>query len=328
MTPLQLTQPDNLKANVRGQITEAQRGAARQVGTLFIFLVLFAVAAAGGGWFAFMGVLLLLEGLPAGYFLCGLALWLGGSLAAVCVFRLVGVVRAWQDLSEGRVEHAEGEVRWRGHRYAAEYPGRPVWTNNTVTGLAPGACRFYYLPRSGFLLSAQPLPGLTVAEGQGLADVLARVHRFGPEDLARNRNGQLSARQKARLARSALGFGLFGAGALAFMGFGSWGMALDDDPGKWIGIGVLLLIGVILGGLMAGLSLQLLRDAAQGSVKQAQGVVRRSMRSSGKSTSYYYHVEQKQFSVSAAAYAALPLDQAFRVYYTPRSRRIVGMEPL
>jgi hypothetical protein len=323
---LDLGNAANLEANRRGQVTPAQRKAARVVGTAIVFVILLALPGFMGGTLGLLGLGLLAEGEWAGLVLILVGAAIVAPLGAYAVIKLGGVLRLQQDLSEGRIEQADGEVRWAGRRYAAYWEGRPRGASNTAHGLGPGMYQFYYLPRSGHLLSAAALPGLTLGADQSLEAVLRKVHRFDDGDLELNRHGRMSPSQRRRLTTAAALFGLFGVLIAGACAFGTWGVIMDGDQDAWVGVGIIVLLGVLLAALMAYLAQQLVRDAAGGSVKQVTGPVRRWFRSSGRNTNYYYTVKDEDFSVTGTAYAALVPDREYRVYYAPRSRRIVAME--
>lgn len=52
----------------------------------------------------------------------------------------------------------DGEVTWDGYNYAATVGGRKLQVYGNMN-LAPGAYRFYYLARTGWLLSAEKIDG-------------------------------------------------------------------------------------------------------------------------------------------------------------------------
>jgi len=93
-----------------------------------------------------------------------------------------------------------------------------------------------------------------------------------------------------------------------------------------VGAAVIGLLGLFLGGLMLNQCLKFVRDALGGAVQQVEGPVRKSVVSSGRSTTYYYHAGREKFTVSRSAYAALVPNLTYRLYYAPRSRRIVAVE--
>src|SRR5690606_6626407 len=99
-------------------------------------------------------------------------------------FSAAGGLRALQlrrALAEGVVAHADGEVAWRGGRYVAHWPGRPWWAGSPTVNYTAGHYRFYYLPRSGRLLAAEPL-GIGPSPAQAAAEELRRVYHHGPDE--------------------------------------------------------------------------------------------------------------------------------------------------
>ena len=66
---------------------------------------------------------------------------------------------------------------------------------------------------------------------------------------------------------------------------------------------------------------------AGGQVRSVAGTVRWTFRV-GTREQYGLEIGGYQFSVSRAAYEALPAGQAFRVYYARFSKTVLGMEPI
>jgi hypothetical protein len=124
---------------------------------------------------------------------------------------------------------SEGEVlqRWYGYMVTVTNGFRGWKAESRNVPLPPGRYRFFLLPRSGRLLSAEPLrplgaiPGdpredptarlpdsapkvgeharaLTPAEGTALLGALASANRFSMEELELNRQGRTSPRQRGR----------------------------------------------------------------------------------------------------------------------------------
>jgi hypothetical protein len=323
-----LTHPDDLIANRRGQISERQRRAASGL-------------ALGGGCVLFLVVpfLVIMIGPPlwlawiedrqpwAAAALAALALLGVAPLAAYLALVIIRALRVRQDLAAGQVEQAEGTVRWRGNRYAADVPGRPIWSGSTVTGLAPGPYRFYYLPRSGRLLSAEALPGLAPAgELAPLVQVLGQVLGFGPADLEANRAGQLGAGQRARLLLIALLSTLLAVPLLGVVGLIGWLIFSGGGVESTFGLALIVLIGLFGPGLLGWRAVNLARDALGGRVETVTGEGQQSMRRAGRSTTFYYHVGEQRFTVSSSAFRALMAGRRYRGYYTPHSRRLVGLE--
>ncbi len=77
------------------------------------------------------------------------------------------------------------------------------------------------------------------------------------------------------------------------------------------------------------------RDVAQRKVSVLEGIIRRIRKHDFLDTSqythyhYYYEIQAQRFEVAnSAAYDALDERFWYRVYYLPRSHRIVNIEPL
>lgn len=332
-----LSNPDDLAANRSGRLTDGQRRQAMQVNWVAGCFVI-AMAVFMGSVFGLPFVLAFFqEELEWALVVPGLiCLAMGAPIALLVAIQGVRLALTRRDLEAGEVQQADGLVVWRGHRYAAEFPGRAFWSSNTVAGLPPGPYRFYYLPRSGRVLSAQAMPGLMVAEtmpGGALATldgVLGQVIGFSAGDIELNRQGQLAPGQRARLLAAMFGFSLLGLGLLAFCGFVAWAMWTDLDGEGWaaaLPLGILALIG-LLGPVAIGWQIvKMGRDLLGGQVVFVDGPVTRSAVRGGKSTSYYYGIGGQKFTVSLQAYEAMVSGQSFRAYYTPHTKRLVGLEP-
>src|SRR5262245_12787913 len=153
------TDPGQIGANRSGAITPEQKTAMKwhadpRWGSLITTVVLLAVL--------FPGLLLVMwfvggSQLP----LWGYAILLGffGIIFVVGVipqvWTMVGALRARSDLENARLEALEGQVTWRGNKYAAEVPGRTLRLPLGMAGLRPGSYRFYFLTNTGWLLSAE-----------------------------------------------------------------------------------------------------------------------------------------------------------------------------
>jgi YD repeat-containing protein len=315
-------EPEGVAANRRGLITDEQRRAALELNWSSVGVAV-VVALVAGALLLPLATALMAEVMRG-------AVAVGALVVALPVVALAGLmVWRWhlvrRDLATGEISSAEGEVRWRRHRYAAEFPDRPRWASNTVTGLAPGAYRFYYLPRSGQVLSAEALPAMRLAdEVSPLDQALRQVHGFGAGDLEANREGRLGARQAGRMLLAAGGLGVVTAVVAGAVALSVWGIA-REAAGSLAGLAVGFL-GLVAAGLLGWTTLRLALDAASGRVEEAEGRVTRSFQAAGRSMRYYYHIEGRRLDVSYREYQALVPGRAYRVYYTPRSRRVVGVE--
>ncbi len=324
-----LTNADDIAANRSGTLTDKQRreAGALKLGTGVIGVVVLLVV---GGLLAFPFVLLWQEqGELWGLVIVAVILLLVGVPVGLLVLKqLVRLVLTRQDLAAGDVQQADGVVTWRRRRYAAEFPGRAFWTTNSVTSLPPGPYRFYYLPRSGYVLSAEKLSGMMTLGGEtaDLNQVLGSVIGFGTGDLEANRDGRLGSGQGARMVAAMIGQGLIALLILGFCGFMAFSVLSDsgsDTPITLLFVGVIGLIGpLVIGWSIVKLGLDLLG----GRVETVEGPVQRTYRRSGRSTTYYYQVNTMKFTVTFNAYQALVSGPVYRVYYAPRSKRLVALE--
>src|SRR5690349_4871574 len=153
MSERSLNNPDDLAANRSGVISERQRQQARRINWGTGITVLFMIAVFGGA----LGIpffALAAEQDEWWSLLVPLVIFavIGAVLGIFALIALVRLVLIRQDLAANDVQQAEGTVAWRGNRYAADFTGRAFWANNTVNSLAPGPYRFFYLPRSGYIL--------------------------------------------------------------------------------------------------------------------------------------------------------------------------------
>jgi hypothetical protein len=277
-----------------------------------------------------------------------------------------------EDLA-GSVEQGEGEVYFTRRGYAAlldprPRPGTPIVgplerpLPSRPVQLPPGRYRFFFLPRSRTLLSAEPLTPMaagaafpaaadpllglpdyqpaptpylaeahaafsTLPQGAlgALQHALAEGNRFTLDDLAANRAGRLSGRQARRLlaplimlAPVCVPFVVIGAGVLY--------LALTESMLRPSG----LVIGITFTGgglLMLAYALSRVADTLGREVRSIAGIVTAERDSSGDSTTFRYKVNKMKFQVSGLAYTALISGLAYRIYYTPRSKTLVSIEP-
>lgn len=325
-----LTNPANLAANRRGQITAQQRTVAQFWPQL---LTSGAVA---------LGLGCLLAGFSAALVSSDLSdseLWLPfafvGGLGLILLFSgaqpLGAYLLTWRDLSADQVAAADGQVAWARNAYRVRGFPRPFWTSDVVA-LPPGPYRFYYLPTSGRVIGAEALglPGLSGTHE--VQNILGEVLKFSLADLQANQQNQLSAPQSDRLRNGMLGYGLGAAACLcgAFGALGTWLFALtslfDSDNTPWPIFGLLALI---FGSVLAWLAFTRWQDFSAGQVNRVEGFVDKYIVSSRNSRSYYYRVNQGplRFGVSHPAYEAL-LPGHYRLYYTQHSKTLLSLEPL
>ncbi len=245
-----------------------------------------------------------------------------------------------------RVERREGRVEFREGHYLPEAGGK---TLRSVFGdafhLSPGPHIFYCAKGSAWILAVEEAGSAVrgamagdAATTEGVVDLaevgraLAMTLGFSADDLQVNRQGRISRHQRKRLRR-AMRSGFYGtvlgAGFAAFMIV--YGPLLHPEKPKLpffvaAGLGALALV-MSFKDLAAELA-----DSVGGAVRCREGKVTRYTQSSsgGRSrrTYHYFALEDLRFSVSSAAYEALIEGLTYRVFYLPRTRMLVGIEPV
>lgn len=169
---------------------------------------------------------------------------------------------------------------------------------------------------------------------EGLATALG----FSQSDIEVNRTGRLSDSQRSSqrrlLARAAVLAALFA----LIAGLSAWAaIAIGITTG--LGVLVLLLSGALAGfaGIFVWYNVPLWRDVDAGFVSSVEGLVRQSEKETDINTgpftsvpiwAYYWTVDERaRFWVSGRAYAALT-SARHRIYFLPRSRKVVRAEPI
>jgi hypothetical protein len=169
---------------------------------------------------------------------------------------------------------------------------------------------------------------------------LSRAHGFHPEAIGSNRAGSLTPEQVRSVKRRGRGtvlvglaFGLFLVG-LGMVGVRSPQVFADQVPPAYEGAAAVLSIGG--GALVLALVLRFVRelpaDLAGRRVASAEGFIRKSTSTSntdegGSLTTYHYRLGRLRFDVPRAGYEALDTRRRYRVYYLPRTKIVVNIEP-
>jgi hypothetical protein len=251
------------------------------------------------------------------------------------LLRIVNTIRVRNDLATGQVEALEGQCAWRRNKYVLETPARRLKYPALSRHLMPGSYRFYFLPNTGLLLSAQRLtpPGGEDPRGE-LLGVMAQVHHFNMEDLETNRQGRLAGGQIGRLLLRIVWltvFWVFILGVGLVIAYSIYTSLHSDSAQLWA---LIITAGIFLlgGAIYLWLVVRLLIDITRGQVTTAQGLVRRTFTVShsqhGTSTTYYYKLDKLSFTVSASAYTAFIDGPQYRLYYAPLSKTLLAIEPL
>lgn len=285
------------------------------VGVLAALLPALSVARSGLNWAIYLPF-----AIPVVALLAGLGLLLP---------RLLRARRGLQELDQGQTQQISGQVAWTGKGYAmtaGDLKLDPLHGSEFM----PGQYMFSYLPQSRFVTQAVRVDtGVADARAQ-VGDALAAVFKFDADDLAACRTGQLTEAHRARQVRSAVGgftfmaifCGLFVVGGLILLFTSAFGTR--PQLGGMVG-GLLM---SVVGGFLIYSTIGSLRAAQAGKVNMIEGVVTERITSSRNSTSYYYVINGKQYTVTRDAQTALVQGQAYRVYVLNNTTTIVAIEPI
>lgn len=229
-----------------------------------------------------------------------------------------------QDLSEGRVLQGVGEVEWKGNRYRATVEGRSL--QFLASALAPSRYQFYYLPRTGYILSAESLGHAD--PNQSLQSVLNTVFRFDPNDLALNRQGQLGESQVVRLQKEMWTYAIMGIVMVSvFTSVPLFVMFVaSNQRSAWVPTLLFLGFDVIVAFVFAFLGWRVWRDISDRRVEILNGVLRKYVVRGNKSSTYYIAIGDKKFSVGIPQYNGVIEGRTYRLYYAPRSSIVIGIE--
>ena len=250
-----------------------------------------------------------------------------GGVVPLLVVPLVGLrgkLRLRRDLAESLIAQEDGQVIFtRSVGYNASAAGQPLRSmdGGKEVSLAPGSYRFYYLPHTRRILSAERQPFFEPGGPKaGLRMALAAAHGFQMDELDTNRQGRVAGGQRSLLVSKllflvvVLGVGL---------GWVIWQFALvlQYAPWSFLGLGFFLLI-------MGMLTRERWLDLLEGRALMLEGLVQAIEESSDDSSSYYYVLDRQRFSVSAIAHKALVPGERYRLYYLPHSKKLLSIEPL
>lgn len=332
-----LLNPQALEANRRGEITETQKQRLN----------------ASHGWEQVLGAVIAIFML--GSSVCFLSvLFISGSITSVLIPLLVtgafflllllmvgrSLWKLWdsgakfrRDQTNRAIRQGQGQLSYDEKKYVFQASGRNLaLPAGSASGLVPGAIyRVYYLEESSFLLSAEEISPATPGQTRAaLGEILAAANGFSFEDLAANRNGEVTAAQHRKALPNAIGGAIFCLVALALL-IPSILSALspEGETSSWPVFAIMAVIFLLIGAFML---LNALIDMLSSSApKQVQGMGHKEKRRSGgknRTTHYYYVVGGQSFQVKHAAYMALIDGLEYRVYYLPRTKRLISIEAL
>jgi hypothetical protein len=336
-----LTDRKEIEANKSGQITDRQRRLVSEMLKPFNYWWLGLFFFGAGLAIAMMGLLSEEPFLGMEFLLILALLTIGGGLLAMA--GLIFHVRRWwllRGLDKEPIDSGSGRIRWRGSVYRAEMDGRTLKAPVEIN-LQPGDYKFYTMPKRGWLLSAELVSGVSDQDLAEIQSNLARAIRFSPNDLAANRDGNLTSGQARSLVIQLLGSLLMW---LILIALGAMILAVlvnDFVQSERLSPGWLIVApcGAVMGAFIILASIgegrkelrKLVADIRGRKVWKSEGQVTKSVREDvddegGVDRSFYYTIGRRHFKVSRVGYAALVEGLTYRVYYTPKTRRLTSIE--
>lgn len=195
-----LTDRAAVLANKQGTLTEHQRDLLNLTSALTFWFALGSAAAIAGivAW----AMTKQMAGLPANaphipaYFWIVLAIAAGAPLLYLG-WRALRSSRIRRELESGTISFEEGRIEWTGRQYRAAASVMGLSSIHGPLNEMPGRYRFYFLPGSRCLLSAEPLDTPQTSRA-ALTEILGKVLGFTKDDLAANGKGSITPTQAAR----------------------------------------------------------------------------------------------------------------------------------
>lgn len=242
------------------------------------------------------------------------------------------------DLYTGAVEILVGRIEFGGTGYVCRagertFPMFPWWVAKLP--MTPGDYRLYVLPTSGIVIGFEPVAGSPLAhpdfgteaglarfDEAALRHALMAAHQLDEGALAVNRLGRLAPRQLrgAVLDKVIASFGV----CWIPLVFWSFVGIVPSDSRLVFGI-VVGVITALFSAAIAWLFVALALDARGGVVIAVEGRVERKARGSDEGL---YQIGNLSFHVTRQALMALIPELHYRLWYTPHTKVLVGIEPV
>lgn len=340
--PYDVTNPEFVSANRYGQMAPPQVDAFK-VAYLWPGIGFLVLGAVISGF-----LLLMLGGMIVGMLADGDDEWWIGLIVLIFPvlfgggFLVAGLRNLWtwsRVNAAGSLATAEGRLVWQRNNYRGIIDGARLSLPG-ATELPPGAYRFFYITGVNLIASVERL-NLSAAPNETQAEITRALQEaldFNAEDLEANRTLQLSGRQRNGLIAGVLGLTVLLVALLVFpivmfVGFvwseGGFGAVSSSDLLPFLCFGGIMLgvVAVIFWSILSGV-----REALAGTVESVTGHLqeRTEVRGSGKSrhTYYYYVIDGQKFQVTPAAHKASIEGMRYRLFYLPRSKKVMSAEPI
>jgi len=235
-----------------------------------------------------------------------------------------------REVRAGHLQRADGHIIWQNGAYRAEVPGHTL--NLSAFNLAAGTYAFSFLPRSGRVVAAELVALDSPAQAQDeLRHALAVTNHFNVDDLPAFREGRLGRAGPRRLRQvwTPTAWMLL----VAVVLFVVFVVLVSAEASKDLA-SLAFVFSVLAGifGLFTGLfALNPTFDLLGGKVSSAAGVIEKVTRHTygrNANTFYYYRLDNFLWTVSPEAQRTLIDGPAYRVYFLPRSKRLMGIEPM
>ena len=163
---------------------------------------------------------------------------------------------------------------------------------------------------------------------------LAYGLNFTPEDLAANREGYMTKKQRVYLGNqrslwmSAIVLAVIACPILST--YAIWnGIQIHDSTSSRVGI--IALICVVTGGfaIYAATRRRIYNaDVYKGNVSMTEGSIVLDVDSGGRRVEYYVGIGNRNYRISKSAFLAFKNHNEYRLYYAPNSRIVLSAEPM
>lgn len=264
----------------------------------------------------------------------------GGVFLALLLYVLRNIWLEWDRDSKLKRDYAKRAIRQGQGHLSHDKKGYFFELDNGLqlrlpagesNGLLPGAMyQIFYLEESGFCLSAsEPRPTSPFQVQSALNDILCSANGFSAEDLLANQNDEVTFSQRKKPLASAL------TGAMIVLLFLLFLVPFLLQPFSRdlrlssIAVALIVILVGIFPFIGSTMLLNGLIETAFPKLQQVQGKAHKTIRvSKGKNRTihYYYVINEHKFEISKTAYTALIDELEYRIYYLPRTKKLISIE--